>query len=284
MFKNCYHLCTKALEDKLLCYDKVDFQAIWNALIISAIVNGITLYCLCVMSNHIHVLLSGEKEQIARFFAAFKLKAGKHLGARYGKHTARELSYELFPVRDRKAFCQEVAYILRNPYKAGIASPLSYKWSSAGVYFNTCIPQGQCVSDIPSKRLRSILKTRFPLPGSLQIISGSLTPGSFIDREFVEKMFENSSVRFFNALKTWSIEDVVNASHGQDVPDAYTDEEVLRGIKDICRDTFNGMSPRQMDQKAMVIIVRRIRARFGCPRNQLLRLLPVDDALLDRAL
>ena len=236
MFKNCYHFSTEALEDKLLCYDEEDFRVVWNAIIICAAMEGITIYCFCIMSNHIHILLSGTEEQIRRFFAKFKQKTGRHFQARYNMHTARELSYKLFAVKDRRAFCQEVAYILRNPYKAGISSPFSYKWSTADAYFKPSDSsiQGRYVSDFPSKKLRTILKTRFPLPASLQIRSGRITSHSFVDYTFVEKMFDNSSLRFFNLIKTWNIEDIVNSGHGQDIPDVYTDTEVLRGIREIC--------------------------------------------------
>ena len=286
MFKNCYHFSTEALEDKLLCYDEEDFRVVWNAIIICAAMEGITIYCFCIMSNHIHILLSGTEEQIRRFFAKFKQKTGRHFQARYNMHTARELSYKLFAVKDRRTFCQEVAYILRNPYKAGISSPFSYKWSTADAYFKPSDSsiQGRYVSDFPSKKLRTILKTRFPLPASLQIRSGRITSHSFVDYTFVEKMFDNSSLRFFNLIKTWNIEDIVNSGHGQDIPDAYTDTEVLRGIRAICQDTFNGLSLDKMDQKSLATVVRRIRSRFGCGRSQLLRLLPVDDFLLDRIL
>ena len=204
MFKNCYHFSTEALEDKLLCYDEEDFRVVWNAIIICAAMEGITIYCFCIMSNHIHILLSGTEEQIRRFFAKFKQKTGRHFQARYNMHTARELSYKLFAVKDRRAFCQEVAYILRNPYKAGISSPFSYKWSTADAYFKPSDSsiQGRYVSDFPSKKLRTILKTRFPLPASLQIRSGRITSHSFVDYTFVEKMFDNSSLRFFNLIKT----------------------------------------------------------------------------------
>lgn len=35
----------------------------------------------------------------------------------------------------------EVAYLLRNPYKARIESPFSYPWAPFEVYFNPYLPQ-----------------------------------------------------------------------------------------------------------------------------------------------
>ena len=284
MFKNCYHLCTAALRDKLLCYDEEDYLAIWNALLVCLAVAGLHVYCLCLMSNHIHILLSGTPELISGFFSHFKQKAGRHIKGRYGKTTAQELKYELFAVKDRKSFCQEVAYILRNPYKANIESPFSYKWSSAASYFNPFLREGANISQLTQSDQRALLKTRIDLPASLRIYDRALTAASVVDAGFVESMFDHSSIQFFNAVKMWNLEDAVNLSHGQSVPDAYSDEEVLRGISQMCQDVFLVRSAEALGKKDLARMVRKLRARFGCPRSQLLRLLPVDDFLLDRLL
>ena len=284
MFNNCCHLCTTALKYTLLCYDEKDYSAIWNALVVCLVTSGLKVYCLCLMSNHIHILLSGTPEQISVFFARFKQKAGRHIKARYGKLTVRELKYELFPVKDRRTFCQEVAYILRNPYKANIESPFSYKWSSAAAYFNPFPRKGTSLSDFTHTDLRTLLKTRAELPSSLRIADGAITPASFVDADFVERMFDHSSILFFNMVKTWNLEDAVNLSHGQSVPDAYTDEEVLQGIRQMCQDVFQVHSVDQLGRKDLARMTRKLKTRFGCQKTQLLRLLPVDDYLLDQVL
>ena len=284
MLKNCYHLCTAALKDKLLCYDEADYTAIWNALAVCVLMSEVKLFCLCIMSNHIHILLSGTPAEIARYFGVFKQKAGMYLKERYNCNTARLLSYELFPVPDRKAFCQEVAYILRNPYKAGMSSPFSYRWSTYNIYFNPYPKSGKSKTEYPIKVLRKMLRTRYSLPDSIKIVDGILAPSCFVDVPFVERMFEDSSVMFFNLIKNWTIEDAVNASHGQSVPDPYSDEEVFMGIKKICQELFLVSSPDRLDKRALARLVRQVRTRFGCPKSQLMRLLPIDDYLLDRIL
>ena len=284
MFKNCYHLCTAALKEKLLCYDEEDYLAIWNALLVCLALSGVRVYCLCLMSNHIHILLSGTPEQIAGLFSHFKQKVGRHIKSRYENLTARELEYELFAVKDRKAFCQEIAYILRNPYKANISSPFTYRWSSAAAYFNPYLQKGTSISDFTLTEQRTMLKTRAELPVSLRILDGAVTAASLVDAGFVERMFEHSSIQFFNTVKTWNLEDIVNLGHGQSVPEAYTDVEVLRGISQICQDIFQIPSAEALGRKDLVRLVRKLRARFGCPKSQLLRLLPVDDFFLDQAL
>ena len=97
-------------------------------------------------------------------------------------------------------------------------------------------------------------------------------------------MFGNSPLLFFDLLKKWNLEDIVDGAHGDTISDAYSDEEIVRGIREICRDDFGGMLPEQMDQRALVRLIRRIHSRFGSSHDQLLRLLPVDAYLLERIL
>ena len=282
--QNCYHLCTEALKNRLLCNDEQDYAALWNILAVCAIVQGIKIYCICLMSNHIHILLAGDTAQIQTYFALVKKKVGMYLRQRYPHHTLPDLDYKLFPVPDKKAFRREVAYILRNPYKAGVASPYSYKWSSAPAYFHPFSVEGNPLSDFHYRERREILHTRLNLPDKIRISNGAVLPESFVDRLYVERMFDNSSIQFFNLIKSWNLEDVVHAMHGEQVVDRYTDSEVQKGISELCRDIFQVSSPHQLEKRSLYTLARRVYARFGCNQKQLERLLPVDSTLLDRIL
>ena len=281
---NCHHLCTKALKNRLLCCDDSDYTALWNILAVCAIIKGVKFYCLCLMSNHIHILLHGDEIHIQDFFSLVKKKIGMYLRQKYPDDPLPSLEYELFPVSDRKAFCREVAYILRNPYKAGIAGPFSYRWNSSSVYFNPFPPAGSPLSGFSIKERRELLQSRLELPDNVLVSNGIILPQSFVDASFVERMFDNSSILFFNLIKSWNLEDVVRASHGEQISDKYTDTEVQAGIMELCRDIFRTPSPAHMDKTSLGSLVRRVYARFGCTRKQLERLLPVDGDMLDRLL
>ncbi len=281
---NCYHLCTEALKRQLLCYDEQDYAAVWNILAVCAIVHDIKMYCICLMSNHIHILLAGDDTQIRKYFALVKKKVGMYLRHRYPQHLLPDLNYKLFPVPDKRAFCREVAYILRNPYKAGIASPYSYRWSSMSAYFYPFPIEGIPLSDFHYSERREILHTRLDLPDKIRISDGVVLPESFVDGPYVERMFDNSSIQLFNFIKSWNTEDIVHTMHGEQVADRYTDSEVQKGVQELCRDIFQVSSPHQLEKRSLCTLVRKVHARFGCNQKQLERLLPVDSTLLDRIL
>lgn len=285
MFQYCYHLCTTALRNSVLCRDNEDYIRLWNCIVIYAIKYDLKLFCLCLMSNHFHILLQASPDRIESFFRMIKIQYGRYMKRKYGTSSSIGLEYKLFAVSSRKAFCQEVAYILRNAYKARISNPFSYPWCSAMVYFTRVQRVGRRVGDMSERKILAVLKTKEKLPEDIIVsLYGMILPESFIGVDFVEKMFGGSPVMFFDFLKKWNLEDIVDGMHGEVVSEAYSDDDVIVGIRDFCREDFGGQDPRGMDQKALGRLTRKIFSRFGASRAQLLRLLPVDDFLLDRVL
>ena len=283
--KNNYHFCTEALKDALLCYDEEDYRVVWNILAVCAIMTDIKIYCFCIMSNHIHILLYAHQNNIAHFFRRVKMKLGRYAARKYHKSPIQGLTYMLFPILDWKAFCQEVAYILRNPFKAGVSNPFSYRWSSVKAYFNTRQETGLGVNALPDRKRFSMLKSRFKLPDSVCVLpDGTISPDSFVDVSTVESAYYNSSIQFFNQLKQWNLEDIVRSAHGENVQDTYSDNEVYEALKQECLNVYDVSDPAKLDTRSLARLIRKMRARFGTSRDQLKRLLPVDDAFLDRLL
>ena len=285
MFQNCYHLCTTALRDAVLCQDRQDYLFLWNSIAICGTIKGLRFFCLCLMSNHFHILLMATDKEIESFFARLKSRMGRYLKKKYGTTPTSGMEYKLFTVSDRKAFCEETAYILRNPFKARIDSPLTWPWNSASAYFLQAERIGKPVSKMSVRDRLATLTTRLSLPGELRVSpDGMVLPESFVDSKFTENMFFGSTIQFFDLIKKWNLEDIVDGAHGEAVVEAYSDEEVIKGIKDICTDDFGGLSPERMSGKMLARLIKRVHNRFGSPRAQLLRLLPVDDYLLERLL
>ncbi len=283
--RNNYHFCTDALKDALLCYDDNDYKAAWNILAESAMMTGIKVYCFCIMSNHIHILLCAGRDDIARFFLTFKMKMGRYVARKYHKTMIRGMAYRLFPVTDMRAFCQEVAYILRNPFRARISSPFTYRWSSIRAYFGISVETGVEVNELPDRQRFKVLKSRYSFPAGTRVSSeGLVLPGCFLDVFSVERAFNNSSIQFFNLLKQWNLEDIVRGIHGETVQDSYSDNEIYAAIRQECLNVYDVSDPTKLDYRSLVRVIRKIRARFGASGEQLKRLLPVDDAFLDRML
>ena len=60
--KKYYHVCSLGLEKNLLFSDDQDFVTGVNDIAISLLKFDIKLICYCLMSNHFHFILYGEKQ------------------------------------------------------------------------------------------------------------------------------------------------------------------------------------------------------------------------------
>ena len=70
----------------------------------------------------------------------------------------------------------------------------------------------------------------------------------------------------------------------EDIVEVLGELVLIRRIREICTDVFRSSSPERLDTKGLASLVRRVHSRYGCTRKQLMRLLPVDETLLDRIL
>lgn len=95
---------------------------------------GIKIYSYCLMTNHIHLLIS-EKDASKPKLSIFMKKLC--VSYAYYFNTKYERSGHLFqdrfrsePIISSLQFTKTVRYILQNPIKAGLSKSYEYKWNS----------------------------------------------------------------------------------------------------------------------------------------------------------
>ena len=279
-----FHLCTEALKQALLCYDDEDYEILWNLMALTAWKCGVKVYCFCLMSNHLHLLAGSTPEILEDFFRNLVRKYSRYQSGKYGRMTVIGMTYKLLPVDSVRTFCNEVAYILRNPYKARLANPFSYQWSSMDAYFPKKKSDGPRVGDLTVREQRKIFHTKDPFPPNYRLDGNRIDVSSFVDGKAVEAAFGRSDIQFFDALRKWNLEDLVNESHGDAPIDMFGDNEVSEGIRSMCRDNFGCASIDGLDRKSVLRLVRKVANRYGCSRAQLMRLFSIDKDMLERLL
>ena len=114
-----------------------DFSYGVNTLAIGTLKFKVRILCYTLMNNHLHLLVMGRYEDCLAYFRWVLLRLAQMLKARYGisgvlKADAADVQY----VTDSQMFLNEVAYLLRNAFKAQIDSPFSYPWAPFEVFFN----------------------------------------------------------------------------------------------------------------------------------------------------
>ena len=96
---------------------------------------GVTVCAYCLMGNHVHMLLRDTSDELSVFMKKLEVSYASFFNWKYGRtgHLFQG-RYKSEPIDDDSYLLQVFRYILRNPAKAGIASPEGYPWSSYSYY------------------------------------------------------------------------------------------------------------------------------------------------------
>lgn len=279
-----YHLSMPHLSNNLLFNSDNDYIVGVNSLAATSFVSKPKLLCYCLMSNHFHLLLHGTLRDCLDFYVTYIKKLisfATHAGLPKGLLHFDDADIQA--VTTNKQFKNEVLYILRNPYKARICSPFSYRWSSIDVLFNPSRQQRAEGKAATVRELRQVLKTKIKPEVIPTIIDGKVDNASFVDYRFVEKVI-GSSLEFFDTLRIYDLESVVEMSHGIEESVSYTDSELQQKAMAICQFEFHVDSLQQLSRKDLLMLARTLARRFGSKKKQIGRVCGLGEDVLDRLL
>ncbi len=248
------------------------------------LVNEVKVLCYCVMGNHVHVLLLGGFEACILFMEGLLRRLSKHLSKLYGTKDLLTLAkLDVQPVTSTDMLLNEVVYLLRNPYKARICSPLSYYWSSCQVYFDPFFENvvGEKVGS--SRACRTRFETHIPIPEEWEHIRGRILDKYFVDYRRVEKAY-GDSLRFFDKLRMYNIESTVELSHGIEERIVYQDSELIEKALVVCKNEYGVTSHHQLTNKDLLLLARTLARRYNATRKQLSRILGLRPDVLEKYL
>ena len=282
--KGCYHLSSSHLEKQtIFCYDD-DFIFGVNSLALLLTLFDVRLIAYCLMDNHLHLLLSGRLEACLGYYDRIVHRIAQYAAGEYG--ISGILSCEdvdIVAVTNDQQLKKEICYIHRNPYKARISSPLAYRWCSADVYFNNFIQSGKKAGCLSVRERRRVFKTHIPVPDDYEFIDGRILNKSFVSYEIASSRFRDS-VEYFDCLRKFSLESIVESEHGIHESISFSDQELRERIKDVCRNEFHAETHTLLSRKDLLRLCIIVRNRYGALQPQITRLLGVDKEIIDSIL
>ncbi len=133
-----YHIMLRGINRQVIFEDEEDNLKFLETLKNYKAVSGYKLFAYCLMSNHIHLLLRVEKEDLDLII---KRIAGSYV---YWYNWKYKRNGHLFqdrfksePVEDDAYFLTVIRYIHQNPIKAGLSKTIDdYKFSSYNEYIS----------------------------------------------------------------------------------------------------------------------------------------------------
>ena len=282
--RGCYHFSSSHQETRRLFRSKKDFIIGINTLALLLPGSGVKIIAYCLMDNHIHILLSGRLDDCLDYYDRVIHRLAQMLGAAHGfSGVLGRKDLDIVAVMSDTQMKREICYIHRNPYKARIASPDAYPWSSADVYFKTSLPSGAQVRDLSLERRREMFQTKMLIPDTYEYYDGRILNTSFVSFSEASARFM-SSVEYFDLLRKYSLEAEVEEQHGIHESVTFSDAELQERIKDVCVNEFHRKSILSLDRKELLRLARIVSFRFGAGQAQLARLLGVEKEMLERIL
>ena len=180
-------------------------------------------------------------------------------------------------------FLNEVAYLLRNSFKAQIDSPYSYPWAPFEVYFNPYLDNIRGERFPSTGVAKRVLGTHVLIPEDWEHRNGTILNKCFSDYRTAERLI-GSGFALFNRVRKFDTESVIAQSHGVEEQLTFTDNELQEKIQAVCRNELHVNSPHQLGRKDLLRLARTLANRFSATKKQISRLLGIEPAVLENVL
>lgn len=133
-----YHVMLRGINQQVIFEESEDYFKFIETIEKYKAVSGYKVFAYCLMSNHIHILLKVEKEELDLIM---KRIAGSYAywynWKYYRKGHLFQDRYKSEPVKDEKYFLTVLRYIHQNPAKANLVENIDeYKYSSYNEYID----------------------------------------------------------------------------------------------------------------------------------------------------
>ena len=282
--KGIYLFTTDHLLRALLFRDEEDFTQGVNTIALATLEYPVKVLCYALMDNHIHLLVSGRYEDCRAFFAWVLHRLARMLEEKYGvSGILRIQTTDVQAVTSKERLLNEVCYLLRTVYKARIGSPYSNPWAPFECYFNPYLPiiHGTPMPGVKEAKRR--FGTHVKIPSDWEHVNGRILNKCFVDYRTVEQMI-GSSLEFFDRLRRYDLESIVEQEHGIEEKLTFTDAEMQEKIRAVCKNELHVASHHQLERKDLLWLARTLARRFASPKKQVARLLGIDPSVLDQLL
>ena len=280
-----FHVCTKGLP-KALLFSSVDDFRMGMKLIPLCLLGkeAPAIYAFCLMDNHVHFILRGNYCGCLAFIRTYKWCLSRKFGSMGRPGIFREGGEVLLKeMTDPLYIAQAIAYVLRNPVKAGMhVTPQGYPWSSARLYFSADDrePVGyRRIDSLSSKERKSITNNYKKLPADWLIDRGGMIlPESYVNVRAVEAVYGRPGQFMYWLNK--ADDKVLELDNGVAAKSRYTYEELETNMNEIIVSHFGKRGLKDLGMQSRAELASIMKRRFGAGTARLSLLLGIEKDIL----
>ena len=278
-----WHLYTDGTKMQNLFFNQEEFNTgMWSLAASLHLCKSVRSLTFELMTNHIHLIVAGQKEECIRVFELYKARL-KNIFAKAGRNIDwGQFKMNILPIESLQALRNEIIYTNRNAFVANPSyTPDSYPWGGGCAYFNPWLkhlitsPLGR----LPILTQRTLLHTRdiSPFTDLREINSMPFIP-SFCDIKLGESMFRDAR-SYFNSL-TRNAEAFSQIANRLKDTIFLTDEELYSVICSHISKEYSVKAPSQLSAQQKVDTARYMHFGYNASNQQLRRMLRLNLAIL----
>ena len=268
--------------------DEEDFVTGMNYVAIqAALTPEVIVLAFILMSNHVHFVLYGTRQEVEAFVNGFKGRFSHYLGRKYGvKEFLRRNKLDIKEISEDEAEALEraIAYVQMNCVAASICLyPGQYPWGTGSTFFQAgwdgrnsgsrhAAQKYRRLGNLSGRERIRLMHSRaaLKLPNEwLLSESGFVLPESYVDVNHVESVFRFSKrMQYFlssssKARKRLEAED-------EKLP-AFRDQVILGALPDLLQSLFHKPAFGALSTQEQAETLRQVRFRFSAGIHQAAR-------------
>lgn len=282
-----FHICTDGLEKSLLFMDESDYVLGMNLIPLCLLTKDPPeIVTFCLMSNHVHFITRGTYENSLRFIREYKRLLAKKLGRKGRTGVFHDGGGVLIKEMDDPMYIiQAIAYVLRNPVKAGMnVTPQGYRWSPARLFFSqnkTDDTSCRRIGDLSAKERKALKSDYRLLPNDWLIDSnGIILPENYVRVSTVEGIYRRASQFMYWLCK--QDDAMMELDTGVMAKSRYSYEELALNMKELLAQKYKASSIDRLGTQARIEIASTMKRRYGATPAKLSRLVGIPKDVLEK--
>ena len=284
-FGGIWHLCTPGVGQPVIFHDKEAYVSMMNLIAIcSHDCPDIQILTFEIMSNHLHMLLCGLKENVMDFFDMLYKKLRFNLKKEGNTVSIRHFeNAKLIPVESLESVRNQIVYVNRNNYVVDPnQTPFSYPFGANSFYFSPAAKRysnGTFGELFIHDRRKLVRSKEIDYPEAWILYDGYISPVNYVRLDIGEGLFRDARHYFHKISRDIESYKEIAAQLGDSI--YYTDDELIAVVYRICNQEYNGNKPALLPTKAKQELARTLHFDYNADNEKIARLLKLDKNIVD---
>ena len=279
-----WHVYTDGTKMQNIFCNEEDFKnGMWCLATSLHLCIGVKALTFELMTNHVHLILSGQQEDCIRSFHLFAARLKMAFPKRQCAIDWNQFKMDILPIESIQALRNEIIYVNRNAFVANPShTPDSYQWGGGCAYFCSWLKHLATTpfGELPILTQRALLHTKKIAPfTNLRVIDSMPFIPSFCDIQLGESMFRDAR-SYFNSLTRNAEAFSQIASRLKDAI-FLTDEELYSVLCSFIRKEYSVKTTAELNAQQKIDTARHMHFNYNASNQQLRRMLRMELSILE---